>query len=80
MAHTDRAKAYFRAADNADGSFWIVCEPQGEAQGALAGRFIGLDFKKSVTMQEADSIAALLREKCTHVSITTFEAKDASVQ
>jgi hypothetical protein len=78
MTYTHRAKVHFRAVDNTDGSFWIICEPQGEAPGALAERFIGFDLRKSVTMQEADSIAALVREKCTHVSITTFEAKDGA--
>jgi hypothetical protein len=44
----------------------------------VAERFIGLHFRHKVSMQEADSIAAMLREKFDVVSITTLEPKDGA--
>ncbi len=71
-AQTQREKSYFRAVEYGDGTPWIICEPQGPEIPALSGGFIGFDLEPGTSLQEADRIAAMLRNKVTHVSVTLF--------
>lgn len=73
QAATQRAKSHFRACEEADGTPWIICEPQGKIEiAALRGGFIGFDLKPGTSLQEAEKLAALLRDTITNVAVTTF--------
>ncbi len=72
-AHTEREKSYFRAVEYGDGTPWIICEPQGPEIPALSGGFIGLDLEPGTSLEDAGRIAAMLRSKVTHVSVTLFD-------
>ncbi len=73
QAKTERARSYFRACESGDGTPWIICEPQGPDEIlALSGGFVGFGLEPGTSLEEAKKLAALLRDKITDVSVTTF--------
>jgi hypothetical protein len=73
QAKTERADSYFRACESADGTPWIICEPQGKTEiAALNDGFIGFGLRPGTSLQEAGKLAELLRGQITDVSVTTF--------
>ena len=74
-AKTERAKSYFRACEGGSRNEtpWIICEPQGDNKTeGLSDSFIGFGLAPGTSLQEAEQLAELLRNKITDVSVTTF--------
>jgi hypothetical protein len=73
QAKTEHAVSYFRACEGADGTPWIICEPQGDTKiAALSEGFIGFELRPGMSLREAEKLAELLRGEITNVSVTTF--------
>ena len=69
---TSRAVPHFRAAENADGTLWIVMEPYSgdNLQVFRESVTIGFDLAPGTTLEEAQTIAKFMGEKLTGIAET----------
>jgi hypothetical protein len=62
-AHTKHAGCVFEVKDRPDGTFWLTLSIDGPGIGIRGNGFIGLEFRRKLTMREADDFAAMLNRE-----------------
>jgi hypothetical protein len=75
QSRTERATYVFAVKERADATPWIMLECSGKGLDVLGNGFIGLDLKEGTTLQEAETLAATLRQNITTVPYTRFLRK-----
>lgn len=71
-ATTERTTCNFKTCDNDGGTFWIGVTFDEPGLPSIGDGFIGLEFKKNMSMKEADDFTRLLTDTIGKVSITRF--------
>ena len=74
---TQRAKFYFKPNRYPSGEYWIVLEAYHEDLDLLANAYLGFDLPEGTTANQAEEIAAYLKENIRAVSCTTPKTAEA---
>jgi hypothetical protein len=73
MARTEQGDVHFTVKEFADGSPWIMVDPEYKTMPALHDAFIGFQLNHRTTLQQAQRIADFLNNNLAGVSLTIFE-------
>jgi hypothetical protein len=69
---TERTGCFFETKDGDDGTFWITVSFDKPGLPTIGNGFIGFEFRKKMTVKEADDFSRLLRDTLGEISITRF--------
>jgi hypothetical protein len=72
QSKTERAGYAFAVKEFGDGTPWIMLERSREGLGVLGKGFLGLELKEGTSLQEAETLAAAMRQRVSAVSYTSF--------
>lgn len=73
QARTERGEFSFTVKEFADGTPWIMAEPDRQMMPALKDAFIGFDLPDGTTFEQAHKVADFMNRNLPSMSMTIFD-------